>query len=100
MSVFSRWAAISLVPFLLVSCASTPEQPNKPVSQTQSLQQQVQKWLQQAEKAQGPERNALLLQAADGYVRLHNLEQAQAVIDALHAAAVGEFDSVGDQIVQ
>ncbi|HMY39462.1 MAG TPA: penicillin-binding protein activator, partial [Marinagarivorans sp.] len=89
MSVFSRWAAISLVPFLLVSCASTPEQPNKPVSQTQSLQQQVQKWLQQAEKAQGPERNALLLQAADGYVRLHNLEQAQAVIDAVPAAELG-----------
>ena len=51
MSVFSRWAAISLVPFLFGGCASTPEQPSKPASQAQSLQQQVQKWLQQAEDA-------------------------------------------------
>ncbi|MFO1367764.1 MAG: penicillin-binding protein activator [Marinagarivorans sp.] len=89
MSVFSRWAAISLVPFLFGGCASTPEQPSKPASQAQSLQQQVQKWLQQAEKTQGPERNNLLLHAADGYVRLHNLEQAQAVIDAVPAAELG-----------
>lgn len=89
MSVLSRWAAISLVPLLFGGCASTPEQPAKPVGQTQSLQQQVQKWLQQAEKTQGPERNNLLLQAADGYVRLHNLEQAQAVIDAVPAAELG-----------
>lgn len=89
MSVLSRWAAISLAPLLFGGCASTPEQPAKPVGQTQSVQQQVQKWLQQAEKTQGPERNNLLLQAADGYVRLHNLEQAQAVIDAVPAAELG-----------
>lgn len=89
MSVFSRWAAFSLVPLILFGCASTPEQPSKPVSQTQSLQQQIQKWLQQADKTQGPERNGLRLQAAEGFVKLHNLEQAQAIIDTIPADQLG-----------
>ncbi|HEY6530105.1 MAG TPA: penicillin-binding protein activator [Cellvibrionaceae bacterium] len=89
MSVFSRWVVISLVPLLFIGCASTPQQPDKTINQTQSLQQQIQKWLQQAEKVQGPERNALLLQAADGYVKLHNLEQAQGIIDAVPATELG-----------
>jgi uncharacterized protein len=89
MSVISRWAAISLVPFILVGCGSTPVEQNKPVSQTQSLNQQVQKWLQQAQKAEGAERNTLKLLAAEGYVKLHNLEQAQAIIDSIPADELG-----------
>jgi uncharacterized protein len=89
MSVFSRWVVISCVSMLFLACASTPEQPAKPLNQTQSQQQQIQKWLQQAEKAQKPERNTLLLLAADGYVKLHNLERAQALIDSVPPAELG-----------
>jgi uncharacterized protein len=90
MAVFSRCILLMAALLLVGGCASTPEQPSSKASNpAKTSQQQLQQLIAQADKASPPERYRLKLQAAQLAVKLRQLEQAQALLDALPARELG-----------
>lgn len=86
---------ISTLVFSLVSCSSNAPQPSKPSStKTQPAKPSAAKLLNQANQAQSPERESLMLEAAQAYIDARQYNRARDLLVDMNSDALPDQDYI------